>query len=238
VLDVRGLRPAAGGGPVDLTVRAGEIVCLAGLVGSGRSELARAIFGADRAAGEVLVAGEPLRTGSPRRATEASIAMLPESRKHQGLLLGRSVRENMSLAHLDEAARWGVVSRAAERRRVDELMATLDVRAGGTDVSVATLSGGNQQKVLFGRWLYERPAVLIADEPTRGVDVGAKRAIYELLVGLARDGVGLLLISSELEEVMGLAHRILVMRGGSVVSRLGPDAEADEIMLAAFGAAS
>jgi rhamnose transport system ATP-binding protein len=237
VLEARGLARAGVLAPVDLSVRAGEIVCIAGLVGSGRSELVRAIFGSDPATGgELRVRGTAVRTGSPPASIAAGMAMLPESRKDQGLLLGRSVLENLGLARVAAGSRWGVIDRKGERRRADELVAALDVRAGGLDRPVGTLSGGNQQKVLFGRWLFDRPAVLIADEPTRGVDVGAKRAIYDLVTKLAADGVAVLLVSSELEEVVGLAHRILVMRGGAVVSVLPHDAEAAQVMTAAFGA--
>jgi rhamnose transport system ATP-binding protein len=236
VLTVRGLH-APGVDGVSLTVRAGEIVALAGLVGAGRTELARAVFGAERAtAGNVEVAGGRRLSGGPRARLRAGVAMIPESRKEAGLLLGRSVTENVSLASLDGVSRYGLVRRGAERRRAREALDRWAVRASGYGAPVASLSGGNQQKVLFARMLLCRPNVLVADEPTRGVDVGARRAIYDLLVGLADEGVGVLPISSELEEVLGLAHRVLVMAAGRIVAELRGDAITESAVLAAaFG---
>jgi ABC-type sugar transport system ATPase subunit len=235
VLTVRGLsRPGVLDG-VSLDIRAGEILGLAGLIGSGRSEVARAIFGADSAIADITLEGRPLRVRSPRDAIRAGIAMLPEDRKFQGLLMQRSVVENVSLAHLATVSRAGVVSQGRERDRVGELVRRLDVRAKSPAAKVATLSGGNQQKTLFAKWLFRRPRVLLADEPTRGVDVGAKRGIYELIRGLARQGMAVLFISSEHEEVLGLAHRVLVMREGRIVSELDGEAMSeDAIMRAAF----
>jgi ABC-type sugar transport system ATPase subunit len=237
VLSVRGLTRPGVVEDVSFEIHAGEIVGLAGLIGSGRSEVARAIFGADRASGEVLLDGRPLSVRSPRDAIEAGIAMLPEDRKYQGLLMQRSIVENVSLPHLRTVSAGGVLAGGRERRTVADLLKRLDVRAKGPGARVATLSGGNQQKVLFGKWLFRRPQVLLADEPTRGVDVGAKRSIYDLIRSLAKDGMAVLLISSEHEEVLGLAHRVLVMRGGRVVAELDDDSMSeDAVMRAAFGA--
>jgi ABC-type sugar transport system ATPase subunit len=237
VLSVRGLTRPGVVEDVSFEIHAGEIVGLAGLIGSGRSEVARAIFGADRASGEVLLDGRPLSVRSPRDAIEAGIAMLPEDRKYQGLLMQRSIVENVSLPHLRTVSAGGVLAGGRERRTVAALLKRLDVRAKGPGARVATLSGGNQQKVLFGKWLFRRPQVLLADEPTRGVDVGAKRSIYDLIRSLAKDGMAVLLISSEHEEVLGLAHRVLVMRGGRVVAELDDDSMSeDAVMRAAFGA--
>jgi ABC-type sugar transport system ATPase subunit len=223
---------------VSLTVRAGEIVGLAGLVGSGRTEVARAIFGADRLdAGELLFEGRPVRVNTPRQAARLGIAMLPESRKEQGLFMIRSVRENISIVDVNAISRIGVVDRRAESRRTGALAHDLDVRTSSQEAMVTTLSGGNQQKVLFAKWLFRRPKLLIADEPTRGVDVGAKRQIHELIIGLAEAGMAVLLISSEIEEVLGLAHRVLVMRAGRLVGEFEGDAATDEaVMTAAFTA--
>ena len=161
--------------------------------------------------------------------------MLPESRKDEGLLMLRSVRENTTLATLGDLTTAGFIRRGQERTRARELSTRLDVRAASQEIPVRSLSGGNQQKVLFAKWLATRPKVLLADEPTRGVDVGAKRQIHELIVGLAADGMGVLLISSEIEEVLGLAHRVLVMRGGRIVGEFaGVDATKDNVMRAAF----
>jgi len=221
---------------VSLRIRAGEIVGLAGLVGSGRSEVARALFGADRIeAGEIRIDGRPARIRSPRDAARAGIAMLPESRKDQGLVMRRSVRENVTMATLRDFSVGGVVDVRRERLVVKERTAAVDVRARSIETPVINLSGGNQQKVLFAKWLVRRPKILIADEPTRGVDVGAKRQIHELIVRLASEGMGVLLISSEIEEVLGLAHRTLVLRSGQIVAEFDAEhATKEAVMAAAF----
>ncbi|MDP9364504.1 MAG: sugar ABC transporter ATP-binding protein [Chloroflexota bacterium] len=239
VLEARGLSRQGAIDDVSLTLRAGEIVGLAGLVGSGRTEVARALFGADRLdAGTILIDGRPVRIRSPRDAARAGIAMLPESRKDQGLFMLRSIRENASIADLARLAPGGVVDTRRERHVTRVVATEVDVRTRSIEASVATLSGGNQQKVLFAKWLVRRPRVLLADEPTRGVDVGAKRQIHELLVRLAEQGMGVLLISSEIEEVLGLAHRILVLRAGQVVAEFaGPEATKETVMSAAFQSA-
>jgi ABC-type sugar transport system ATPase subunit len=165
--------------------------------------------------------------------------MIPESRKDQGLLLGRSVLENVSLSHLNEFSRLGVVNRRAERAASRLLLDRVAVKGGDYGSPVAALSGGNQQKALFARMLMCGPRVLIADEPTRGVDVGAKRAIYDLLVGLAAEGMGVLLISSEVEEILGLSHRVLVMSRGRIVAQLrGEEITESGILAAAFSEAT
>jgi simple sugar transport system ATP-binding protein/ribose transport system ATP-binding protein len=236
-LTVRDLR-APGVDGVSFTVRAGEIVALAGLVGAGRSELARAVFGAAHATGgEVETADGRRLTGGPGRRLREGVAMIPESRKEEGLLLTRSVTENVTLASLPSVSRYGFVRRGAERRRAREVLDRWAVRTSGYGAPVSTLSGGNQQKVLFARMLLCGPKVLVADEPTRGVDVGAKRAIYDLLVELAASGLGVLLISSELEEVLGLAHRVLVMRAGRIVGELTGEQMTESAVLAAAFAA-
>jgi rhamnose transport system ATP-binding protein len=244
VLEVRDL-VAPGVNGVSFDLRAGEILGLAGLVGAGRTEVARAIYRANRVhSGSVTVSvggkGTPRQigvTGNPRNAMRAGVLMIPESRKDQGLLLGRSVRENVSLSTLAQVSRAGMVQPGAERRTVREVLTRVDARGGGQSARASSLSGGNQQKLLFARSLLSDPTVLIADEPTRGVDVGAKRAIYELLTGLTDEGLGVLLISSDVEEILGLAHRVLVMRGGLVEAELtGDDATEAAILSAAFGA--
>jgi ABC-type sugar transport system ATPase subunit len=215
-------------------IRAGEILGLAGVLGSGRSEVARAIFGADRpTSGRVELDGAELRARSPRAAIKRGLVMLPEDRKSQGLLMLRSIDENVTLAHLPEISSAGTIRPAAESRRVQDLVRRLDIRAKSSRARVGTLSGGNQQKVLFARWLFRRPRVLIVDEPTRGVDIGAKLAIYELIRSLAAEGMAILLISSEHEEVLGLAHRVLVMRAGRIVAELGADDMSEDALLSA-----
>lgn len=236
VLSVRHLSRPPQVVDVSFDIRAGEILGLAGLIGSGRSEVARAIFGADRrASGEILVDGRPVRIRSPREAVRAGIVMLPEDRKSQGLHMLRSIVDNVTLPRLEAVSRLAVVGATAQRRWATRLMERVDVRAKGPSARVITLSGGNQQKVLFAKWLFAQPRVFLADEPTRGVDVGAKRAIYELIRSLAAEGKAVLLISSEHEEVLGLAHRVLVMRGGRIVAELDRDSmSTDAVLRAAF----
>ena len=236
VLSVRGLS-APGVEAASFDLRAGEIVGLAGLVGAGRTELARAIFGAARIASGQVVLGSGRTLGrSPRRSLRAGLALIPESRKDDGLLFLRSSLENATLSRLGALSTAGVVRRRRERRAGREVLERCGVRGASFSAPVSALSGGNQQKVLLARVLLCQPDVVIADEPTRGVDVGAKRAIYDLLAGLAEEGLGVLLISSELEEVIGLSHRVLVMRRGRLVSELAGDAlTEDAILAAAFG---
>jgi ribose transport system ATP-binding protein len=232
VLSVRALE-APGVRGVSLDLRRGEILGVAGLVGAGRSELARAIYGADRRSGGVVEFSGGALAGGPGASLRQGVAMIPESRKEQGLLFGRSVVENVSLSSLGSVSRAGVVNRRAERAAAAEILDRWALKAGGHDVPVSSLSGGNQQKVLFARMLMCKPDVLIADEPTRGVDVGAKRSIYELLVSLAEGGLGVLLISSEIEELLGLAHRVVVMRAGRVAAELSGDGMTESAILAA-----
>jgi simple sugar transport system ATP-binding protein/ribose transport system ATP-binding protein len=231
-LSVRGLA-AHGVSDASLDVRAGEIVALAGLVGAGRTALARAIAGADPvAAGAVAVASGVLR-GRTRQRLRDGVALIPESRQEAGLVFTRSVRENVTLARLERLSRWLVVRRRLERREAARILERCDVRAASAAMPVGALSGGNQQKVLIARMLLCEPRVLIADEPTRGVDVGAKRTIYDILVSLAADGMAILLVSSEIEEVLGLAHRVIVMRGGRVVEHLEGERMTEAAILAA-----
>jgi ABC-type sugar transport system ATPase subunit len=213
---------------VSFDVRSGEVVGLGGLMGAGRSELAEAIFGYDRAlAGSVAVDGRPVRLRSPADAIAAGIGFAPEDRKSQALLLLRSVKDNISLAIPDLISRFDFINDGAERRIAAALVDRLRIRTPSLDASVSNLSGGNQQKVVLGRWLARRPKVLILDEPTRGVDVGAKAEIYRLIAELAAEGIALLVISSEMPELLGLADRILVMAAGRVVAEM-PREEANE----------
>jgi ribose transport system ATP-binding protein len=236
VLAVRDL-VAPGVDGVSLELRAGEILGLAGLVGAGRTELARAVFGAAAVgSGEAVLAGGTKLGRSPRASLRAGLAMIPESRKDDGLLYGRSSVENATLSRLAELSTAGVVRRRRQRRAGGEVLDRCGVRGASYSAPVAALSGGNQQKVLLARMLLCNPRAVIADEPTRGVDVGAKRAIYDFLASLAGDGLGVLLISSELEEIVGLAHRVLVMRRGRLVAELrGEEIAEPAILAAAFG---
>ena len=213
-------------------IRAGEILGLAGLVGSGRSEVAHAVSGAARRARGTIRADGGLMVGtSIRAAMAAGVVMIAESRKEQGLLLRRSVRENVVLATLSKVSTAGFIRGGAERVTVKDFLDQVGVRSSAATLLAESLSGGNQQKVLFARALLSSPKVLVADEPTRGVDIGSKRAIYDLLVAHAAAGAGVLLISSDLEEVMGLAHRVLVMRSGHLVADLMGDRLTEESVI-------
>jgi ribose transport system ATP-binding protein len=223
MLEVRGLRtPAHPQHPLSFTVRAGEIVGLAGLVGAGRTELLRVLFGIDRAeGGELLVEGRPLRPRSPRDVIRAGVALVPEDRKQQGLVLEFAVRSNIGLAGLRQNRRFfGFTNFAAERRAAAEMIASLNVKTPHDEQVVQYLSGGNQQKVVLGKWLSLRPRVLLLDEPTRGVDVGAKQEIYLLMDRLAAEGVAILFVSSEMEEILGMSDRTLVMHEGRITGEL------------------
>ncbi|MFJ8833805.1 sugar ABC transporter ATP-binding protein [Micromonospora aurantiaca] len=213
---------------VSLGVRAGEIVGIAGLVGSGRSELLETIFGARRAhAGTVRVNGRALRPGSVGAAVRAGMGMAPEERKSQALLLGEPIYRNVTLATFSRYARLGFTDTGRERAEADRIAASLELRPRDVRRPVRTLSGGNQQKVVVGRWLLGDTRLLLLDEPTRGVDVGARAELYQVIRDLAARGVGVLLVSSEVPEVLGLADRVLVMREGRVV-REAPAGELDE----------
>jgi ABC-type sugar transport system ATPase subunit len=217
---------------VSFEVRAGEVVALAGLVGAGRTELAHAIVGdVPLIAGQVEMDGRPLRLASPRDAIRAGIGLAPEERKAQALMLRRTVRDNISLAVLSRLRRFRVVRRAEERRLAGRYVKELRIRTPSVEQEVATLSGGNQQKTVLARWLARQSRLLILDEPTRGVDVGAKADIYAIIDELALRGTALLVISSELPEVLGLADRIVVMRGGRVAGTLDRSEASEERVL-------
>ncbi|HET9556938.1 MAG TPA: ATP-binding cassette domain-containing protein, partial [Actinomycetota bacterium] len=209
---------------VSLAVRRGEVVGLAGLLGSGRTETAKAIFGAQPLdQGSVTVAGRPLRLGSPQAAIGAGIAMLPEDRKAEGIEPNLSVRENIVLAALPALTRAGFVSERRQDELVTAFIGRLRIKASSPDQPVAELSGGNQQKVLLARILCLDPKVLILDEPTRGIDVGAKAEVQSLIDDLAGKGLGVLLISSELEEVVEGSDAVVVLKDGAVVGTLRRD---------------
>jgi ribose transport system ATP-binding protein len=205
------------GKAVDLSVRQGEIVGLAGLVGSGRTELARALFGIDRPlGGQVRVAGQAVDAGSPRAAIDRGLYLVPEDRQRAGLLLDVSVAQNISLPDLRSYARGLLVAPAAERENAERQKRELHIRVPDVDTEAGVLSGGNQQKVVLAKWLSMSPRAIILDEPTRGIDVGSKNDIYGLLRSLADSGVGVLMISSDMEEVIGVCDRIAVMRDGGI----------------------
>jgi inositol transport system ATP-binding protein len=206
---------------ISFDVRAGEIVGLAGLVGSGRTDLARCVFGVDhRESGDILIGGQEVEIRSPRQAIRAGMGYVPEDRKLQALFLNMSVEENASMASLGDVARVGFIDGSARRRLVREYVEKLSVRFADFDQHVIDLSGGNQQKVVITRWLALKPRILIMDEPTRGIDVGAKAEVHALMSQLAKNGVALIMISSELPEVLALSDRVLVMHEGRLVGNL------------------
>ncbi|WP_127356077.1 sugar ABC transporter ATP-binding protein [Actinacidiphila soli] len=226
LLRVEGLTRHGEFSDASFTVGPGEIVGIAGLVGSGRSELLETVFGARRPdAGHVLVDGRRLKPGSVAAAVRAGLGLAPEERKSQALLLGEPVQNNIGLASLSRHATAGFVRRGAERAAATEVADRLELRPQDVGRRARTLSGGNQQKVVVGRWLLGGTRLLLLDEPTRGVDVGARAELYQVVRSLAEDGVGVLLVSSEVPEVLGLADRVLVMREGRIVH----EARAEEI---------
>ena len=218
ILEIRDFRTSAHPRhALNLQLRAGEVLGMAGLVGAGRTELACAIFGVDRAAaGELRLDGRTIAVRSPRHAIAQGIFLVPEDRKRAGLVLENSITENVTLANLAAFASAWLLRPAAERACALQQRKALNIRTPSVDIVVATLSGGNQQKVVLGKWLSMRPKVIIFDEPTRGVDVGAKAEIYALMRGLADEGVAILMISSDMEEVIGVSDRIVVMREGAI----------------------
>jgi ABC-type sugar transport system ATPase subunit len=221
---------------VSFEIRAGEIVGLAGLVGSGRTSVARAIFGADPGArGTTKVFGATVHLGNPGEAIRQGLAFVPEDRKNEGLELVLSQLVNVTLPYLDTVSKLGTIEMRRERKRTAQALKSLDVRPIALDRPVSELSGGNQQKVLFAKWLFGHPRVLLLDEPTRGVDVGARRSIHELICSLAEGGMAILLISSDLDEVLALSHRVLVMRAGRLVAQFTEPLEPEDILAAAFG---
>ncbi len=236
VLEVRGLTRAGVFDDVHLDVRAGEIVGLAGFVGAGRTEVARAIFGLDRAEqGEIHVKGKLVTIRHPHDAVEAGIAYVPEDRKRDGLVPQLSVKDNISLPVLGEVATIGWIRGGAERRLATDKARELGVSPPVIDRQVDTYSGGNQQKVVFAKWLATRPDILILDEPTRGVDVGAKADIHTIIGELAANGTAILMISSELPEVLAVSDRIYVLHEGHVSAELPRGAGEQDVMLAATG---
>jgi ribose transport system ATP-binding protein len=237
VLGVRELRWSPEQEPISFQLWPGEIVGMAGLIGAGRSELAETIFGVrPRISGELLVDGRPRRIERPGQAIAAGIFLVPEDRRTQGLILTASVRPNISLPNADRVSAGGLVVPALERELAQTMCGRLQVRTPGIDQTVGLLSGGNQQKVVLAKWLCRTPRVLILDEPTRGIDVGAKSEIYGLMDRLVREGVAVLMISSDLEEILGMSDRVLVMHQGRLAGEVRPPRLTEEnIMRLATG---
>jgi len=222
---------------VSFALHRGEVLGVAGLVGAGRTRLARAIVGAEPVEqGRILVKGTPARLSSPAAAARARIGFLPEDRKQHGLVLGLSVERNISMSHLGRLSRLGVVDRRIERREAEAAVSDLRIRTTGPQQRVLNLSGGNQQKVVLAKWLAARAEILIFDEPTRGIDVAARHEIYLLMNRLVEHGAGIIMISSDLPEVLGMSDRILVMRAGAVQAELSAAEATDtRVLQAALG---
>ena len=222
---------------ISFAIRRGEIVALAGLVGAGRTEVARAIFGIDRrTSGSVRLLGRPLPNGSPAAAMVAGVAFVPEDRRQQGLVMDMGIDENVALASLGRLRKAGLIFRSAERGLAETWAQRLQLKYGRISNPVSTLSGGNQQKVVLGKWLAREPSLLIIDEPTRGIDVGTRAEVHRILDGLVAGGLAVLMISSELPEVLSLADRILVLHEGRLAAELdGAAATEETVMRAATG---
>ena len=220
---------------VSFTVRAGEIVGFAGLVGAGRTEVLRAVFGVDGYdSGTVTFLGRPLPKGNPRAAIRAGIGLVPEDRRKQGLILDMSIARNLTLVIRRRLARAGLLAKAAEYRSAHDWAGRLQVKAGSLDSEGGTLSGGNQQKIVLAKWLATGPRLLVVDEPTRGIDVGTKAEVHRLLDELAHEGYGIVMISSELPEVLGMSDRVYVMREGRITAELSrAEADSESVMTAA-----
>ena len=240
VLDVRGLTRSGVIDDVSFNVRAGEIVGLAGLVGAGRTEILRAIAAADAVqSGSIAIDGKPQRLRTPGEGIAAGIAFITEDRKGQGLVLGMAVRENISLAHLAQFInRELLIDRTRESAAAEQKIEELRIRVTGPEQPVRTLSGGNQQKVVLAKWLLGTARVFLFDEPTRGIDIGAKAEIYALILTLAQQGAAIVMVSSELPEVLGLSHRVLAIRQGRIAAEFSREqATPAAVIAAATGAA-
>jgi len=232
VLKVRELTSPGLFRDVNFEVRAGEIVGFAGLVGAGRSEVVKAIFGLDaKATGLMELDGKPLKAGSVKTSLDAGVCLVPEDRKRQGCVLGMPCSENITMAVLPSLKKGGLLDRRRERELSSRYFSELSIKAASYDAPVNSLSGGNQQKVVIGKWLARGGRLFIVDEPTRGVDVGAKAAIHALVDDLARQGYAVILISSELPELINLSSRVLVMREGKLVGELSREETNQESVL-------
>jgi rhamnose transport system ATP-binding protein len=237
LLDVRHLTRNGVFQDVSFQLRRGEILGFAGLVGAGRTEVARVIFGIDRAdAGEIRIGNELVQISSPKDAMRHGLAYVPEDRRQQGLVMDFSIAANMTLPILQQVSRLGVVNRQRERQIATDYSQQLHVRSAGIDQLVKALSGGNQQKVVLAKWLITNPSILILDEPTRGIDVGAKSEVHRIISDLAAKGLGIILISSELPEVLAMSDRVLVMHEGHLTGMFDrAEANQEKVMFAATG---
>jgi ABC-type sugar transport system ATPase subunit len=240
LLSVHGLCRDGHFADVSFQVRAGEVVGMFGLVGSGRTEVAECLFGAQRpSAGEIHIDGRAREVRSPKEAIAAGLAFVTEDRKDSGLVLDMGVRDNAGLATMRASRRWGLLDRRRQAATVGAAIDELDVRPRKLDMPVRRLSGGNQQKVVLTKWLLSKPRVLILDEPTRGVDVATRVDLYRMIDGLTRTGLGVLLISSDLTEVLGASDRVLVMHEGRLVANLrSADTDEERLLAHSIGVAA
>jgi len=235
-LSVRGLRRTKDSPAVDFDARAGEILGIGGLLGSGRSELLLAIFGSEPIVeGEIQIDGKTVKPDGPRSMMSAGVALLTEDRKVLGLLPELSIRENVTVASLRNGSRKGLLPGKQQAAEADKLLDSLRLRAGSYDQPVSTLSGGNQQKVLLARWLLTKPKVIMFDEPTKGIDVGAKGELYDVINELARQGLAVIVVSSYLPELLGLSDRVLVLHDEEIAGELPGGAAEDEVLKLASG---
>lgn len=236
-LRVEGLSDGKKLSEISFSVKAGEVVGVAGLMGAGRTEIMRLLFGADKMKrGKVWIDGKEVRISHPAAAIQAGIVFVTEDRKHQGLILDMSVRENLSLTNYAYIAERGVISASKEKELSEQMIKRFNIRTRDAEQTVKSLSGGNQQKIAIGKWLGELPKVFIMDEPTRGVDVGAKKEIYNMMNELSEQGVAIIMVSSDLPEVLGVSDRVIVVHEGRIAAELGKEEMNQEsIMLAATG---
>jgi ABC-type sugar transport system ATPase subunit len=226
---------------VSFQLRRGEILGLCGLMGSGRTEIARALYGLDKLeSGEVTVCGKPAKINAPKDAIGYGIGMITEDRLVSGAIHNLTVKFNMSIAYIDSICdKLGFVDMRKEQKDVLDAIRALDAKVSGPKQIIKTLSGGNQQKIIIGRWLLSQPRILIMDEPTRGIDVGTKSEIHRIMDSLAHKGMSIIMISSELPEILGMSDRILVIRGGAIAGEYLPcDVTQEDLMRAAFGVAA
>ncbi|MFZ5518237.1 MAG: sugar ABC transporter ATP-binding protein [Candidatus Zhuqueibacterota bacterium] len=229
ILEVKGLRSEFLQHPIDFTLYQGEILGIAGLVGAGRTQVVRALFGADaKLAGQIFINGKTVEIHSPADAVRQGLGLVPEDRKNQGLLMDLSVAENMTITNLKKLTSAGVIKKSREKQTAESLIARLDIRTSSIADNITSLSGGNQQKVILARWLDSNAKIIIFDEPTRGVDVGAKSQIHSLMRELKAQGTSIIMISSELPEILDLSDRILVMRQGRITGQLQRELATEE----------
>lgn len=236
VLSTRGMVPDKFPEPLDLEVRAGEVVGIGGLVGSGRSSVLESIYGLEPRGGEVRLNGQVVKAANPRAAIRAGMGLVPEDRRVRGLAMEQTVRENATAVDTGSRPFHSLISKGSDEQVLEVLFERIRLKADGSDIAVSTLSGGNQQKIVIGRWLHRRPALLLLDEPTRGIDVGAKREIYNLIDELARGGMAILVVSSELPELIGLCDRVIMMYEGHKAGEFTGEFTESDLLAAASGA--